>query len=127
MVLTAATLMCGPPSSSVKNRNTSPGHRNDRVATTAIGDNHKPKVVGSVGESKEIQTKIKKEDWNAYHITAKGFDFTHRINGVVTCQCTDEDAEQPCPCCGGPMRIIEVFDAGSSPRHGHEPEAIDSS
>ena len=66
----------------------------NRGDKTVIGDNHKPKVVGSVGDSKEIQTKIKKEDWNEYHITAKGFDFTHRINGVVTCQCTDEDAEK---------------------------------
>lgn len=66
----------------------------DRGDKTVIGDNHKPKVVGSVGDSKEIQTKIKKEDWNEYHITAKGFEFTHRINGVVTCQCTDEDTEQ---------------------------------
>jgi hypothetical protein len=66
----------------------------DRGDKTVIGNNHKPTVVGSVGDSKEIQTKIKKEDWNEYHITAKGFDFTHRINGVLTCQCTDEDAKQ---------------------------------
>jgi len=66
----------------------------DRGDQTVIGDNHKPKVVGSVGDSKEIQTKIKKEDWNSYHITAKGFDFTHRINDVVTCKCTDDDAAQ---------------------------------
>ena len=24
---------------------------------------------------------------------------------------------RPCPCCGGPMRIIEVFEAGQMPRH----------
>ncbi|MBI86165.1 MAG: dehydrogenase, partial [Planctomycetaceae bacterium] len=65
----------------------------DRGDKTVIGDDHKPKVVGSVGESKEIQSKIKKEDWNDYHITAQGFNFTHRINGVVTCECADEDAE----------------------------------
>ncbi len=41
------------------------------------------KVVGSVGESAEIQTKIKKEDWNDYSITANGFHFVHKINGVV--------------------------------------------
>jgi type 1 glutamine amidotransferase len=57
------------------------------------GDDDKVKVeaVGSVGESKEIQSKIKKEDWNSYHVTAKGFTFEHRINGVVTSICTDED------------------------------------
>jgi putative membrane-bound dehydrogenase-like protein len=51
-------------------------------------------VAGSVGDSKEIQSKIKKEDWNDYHIVAKGFTFEHRINGVVTSICTDEDAKE---------------------------------
>lgn len=49
-------------------------------------------VVGSVGDSKEIQSKIKKEDWNSYHIVAKGFHFQHFINGVATADCTDEDS-----------------------------------
>ena len=52
------------------------------------------KVLGSVGESAEIQSKIKKEDWNDYSITADGFHFTHKINGVLTADCTDNDAEQ---------------------------------
>ena len=26
-------------------------------------------------------------------------------------------ALKPCPCCGSAMRIIEVFEAGQSPRH----------
>lgn len=52
------------------------------------------KVVGSVGESAEIQSKIKKEDWNDYSITANGFHFVHKINGVLTADCTDNDAEQ---------------------------------
>lgn len=66
----------------------------NRGQKTVVGDDHKPKVVGTVGDSKEIQAKIKKEDWNEYHIIAKGFDFTHMINGVVTCQLTDEDKAQ---------------------------------
>jgi len=56
----------------------------------------KVEVVGSVGDSKEIQSKIKKEDWNSYHIIAKGFHFQHFINGVATADCTDEDdAKRP--------------------------------
>ncbi|MCH7990069.1 MAG: DUF1080 domain-containing protein, partial [Planctomycetes bacterium] len=62
---------------------------------TVIGKDGKSKVVGSVGISKEIQAKIKKEDWNEYHIIAKGNHFIHKINGVVTCECTDEDVEGP--------------------------------
>ncbi len=62
-----------------------------RGQKTVIGDNHKPTVVGTVGDSKAIQKKIKHEDWNAYHVVAKGFHFVHRINGMVAIECTDED------------------------------------
>ena len=48
-------------------------------------------VVGSVGDTKEIQSKIKKEDWNSYRIVSKGFHFQHFINDVPTADCTDED------------------------------------
>ncbi len=55
------------------------------------------KVVGSVGESAEIQKSINKEDWNEYSITADGFHFVHKINGVLTAECTDNDEEQRRP------------------------------
>ena len=64
-----------------------------RGQKTVIGDDHKPKVVEQFGDTKEIQSKIKKEDWNEYLITAKGFTFEHRINGVLTSVVTDEDKE----------------------------------
>ena len=51
----------------------------NRGQKTVIGENGKPKVVGSVGVSAEIQKKIKKEDWNAYHIIANGNHFVHKI------------------------------------------------
>lgn len=65
-----------------------------RGQETVIGDDHKPKVVETFGDTKEIQSKIRKEDWNEYHVTAQGFRFTHRINGVTTSICTDEDKAQ---------------------------------
>ncbi len=65
----------------------------NRGQKTVIGADHKPKVVGSVGDSDEIQSHIKNEDWNDYHVTAKDFHFVHKINGVVTSECTDEDTE----------------------------------
>ncbi len=55
------------------------------------------KVIGSVGESAEIQSKIKHEDWNSYSITADGFDFVHKINGVTTIECTDNDQQDRRP------------------------------
>lgn len=66
----------------------------NRGLKTEIGDNHKPKVIERFGDSAEIQKKIKKEDWNDYHIIADGFHFTHFINGVKTAECIDSDKEQ---------------------------------
>ena len=54
----------------------------------------KSKVTGSVGESAEIQSKIKKEDWNEYSVLADGFHFVHKINGVTTADCTDMDEQE---------------------------------
>jgi len=65
-----------------------------RGQKTVIGADHKPTTVGSVGDSDEIQAKIKKEDWNAYHIIARGNKFVHKINGLTTIECTDNDKEK---------------------------------
>lgn len=51
---------------------------------------HKVEVTGSVGESKEIQSKILKEDWNEYVVIAKGNHLQHFINGMQTIDVTDE-------------------------------------
>ena len=65
-----------------------------RGQKTVIGDDHKPKVVGTVGDSDVLQSKIKSEDWNEYTIVAKGHTFTHKINGHITVEVTDEDKAQ---------------------------------
>lgn len=65
-----------------------------RGQKTEIGDNHKPKVLETFADTKEIQSKIKKEDWNTYRIVADGYHFTHYINGVKTAECIDSDEEQ---------------------------------
>ena len=49
------------------------------------------KVTGSVGDTNEIQKKIKKEDWNKYRVVADGFHFQHFINDVKTVDVTDND------------------------------------
>jgi 3-keto-disaccharide hydrolase/Trehalose utilisation len=61
-----------------------------RGQKTRVGKDGKPQVVGKVGDSKEIQSAIRKEDWNDYVITARGNHFTHQINGRTTCDVTDE-------------------------------------
>jgi len=49
------------------------------------------KVVEKLGDSKKLQKHVKNEQWNDYHIIAKGFHFTQRINGVTMSQCIDND------------------------------------
>jgi type 1 glutamine amidotransferase len=64
-----------------------------RGQKTIIESNHKPRIVGSVGDPKELQTHIKKDDWNTYQITVRGFHFEQRINGVLMAVCDDDDKE----------------------------------
>lgn len=64
-----------------------------RGQKTVIGPNHKPRVVETFADSKELQSRIKKDDWNDYRIVAQGFHFTHYINGYKMSECVDEDVE----------------------------------
>ena len=65
----------------------------NRGLITTLGEDGKPTTVGTLGDSKAIQARIKKEDWNDYHIVAKGNVFKHFINGVQTSECTDNDTD----------------------------------
>ncbi|MEX0818721.1 MAG: PVC-type heme-binding CxxCH protein [Pirellulaceae bacterium] len=65
--------------------------RGEKTVLTNKEGKFQKEVVGSVGDSDEIGKQIKKEDWNEYHITARDFDFVHKINGVTTCELTDND------------------------------------
>lgn len=55
----------------------------------------KKEVTGKVGDSKEIQAKIKKGDWNEYVIVAQGKHLVHKINGVTTVDVTDNCPKGP--------------------------------
>src|SRR5206468_1141624 len=50
----------------------------------------KIEVVGSVGDTKEIQAAINKNGWNLYTIIAKGNHLQHFINGKQTVDVIDE-------------------------------------
>lgn len=63
----------------------------DRGQKTVIGDDHKPRVEGSLGDEKEIGTAVKKGDWNEYRIEAKGNALRLFINGRETAATVDED------------------------------------
>jgi hypothetical protein len=47
----------------------------------------------------------------------------HSTDTVSTAD-ADDDADTPCPCCGGRMRIIEVFRRGQTPKHQPSPRPI---
>jgi hypothetical protein len=68
--------------------------RGQKTIIRAEGDKPKVDVVGSVGDSAEIQANIKSEDWNDYVVIAKGNHLQHYINGKLTVDVTDEAAAQ---------------------------------
>jgi type 1 glutamine amidotransferase len=65
-----------------------------RGQKTEIGPDGKVNVVASLGDTKEIQAAIKKEDWNDYVIVAQGNKLKHVINGKVTAEVTDNQPEK---------------------------------
>lgn len=68
--------------------------RGQKTELVRNGGKFEVKVTGSVGDSEKIQANIKHEDWNSYSISAQGFRFVHKINGMTTIDCTDNDAQQ---------------------------------
>ena len=64
-----------------------------RGKKTVIGENHKPKEVGEVGDPAELLKAFKDKDWNTYHIIAKGNKLTHSVNGVKMVEVVDDDKE----------------------------------
>jgi type 1 glutamine amidotransferase len=69
-------------------------NRGQETVLKRDGDKFAVDVVKTIGDSAEIQSKIKKEDWNSYHILVQGNRMEHRINGVTTSICTDDDAKE---------------------------------
>jgi type 1 glutamine amidotransferase len=65
-----------------------------RGQKTEIGPDGKVNVVATLGDTKEIQAAIKKEDWNDYVIIAQGNQLKHVINGKVTAEVTDNQPEK---------------------------------
>lgn len=64
--------------------------RGQKTVVKTVDGKTKIEVVGSVGDAKEIQSKIKSKDWNDYVVIAKGNHFQHFINGLQTIDVTDE-------------------------------------
>ncbi len=69
--------------------------RGQKVKITQGTEPSKPviEVTGEVNKGEDIQAGIKKDDWNEYHIIAKGGHIQEFINGKATVDVTDETAE----------------------------------
>lgn len=64
----------------------------DSLKTHIAGNRWLPGVVtGSLGDSATLRAVIKDDDWNEYHIIAKGNHLQHYINGVLMSDVTDND------------------------------------
>lgn len=48
-------------------------------------------IIGSLGESDSLKTKIKAEDWNDVHLIIKGNRLQHYVNGILMSDVTDND------------------------------------
>jgi hypothetical protein len=48
-------------------------------------------VIASLGNRDSLNTHIKKDDWNEYHIKVKGNRLQHYLNGVLMSDVTDND------------------------------------
>lgn len=58
-----------------------------------VGDNAKPAVIGSLGDSEAMKAFIKNDDWNELHIIARGTQLTHLLNGHVMAIVLDDDVK----------------------------------
>ncbi len=54
-------------------------------------DKTKIEKLGSVGDAVELESRIKRDDWNELVVIAKGNQFVHLINGHVMAIGIDED------------------------------------
>jgi hypothetical protein len=55
-------------------------------------DGKKPGMLGTVGDSDQLKSYIKVEDWNDIQIIARGNSLVHLWNGHVMCVFVDDDA-----------------------------------
>lgn len=65
-----------------------------RGEQTLLKDGQKPTITGSVGNSEELRSKIRKDEWNRIHIIAEGNHIRHFINGELMSEVTDMDTSK---------------------------------
>ncbi len=64
-----------------------------RGQITHIPPGKKAEIIGSLGDPAELESFIKKEDWNHYHLVVRGNILIHILNGHVMSVVIDDDTE----------------------------------
>jgi hypothetical protein len=64
-----------------------------RGQITHIPTGKKAEIIGSVGSAKELESYIKTDDWNEYHLIIRGNMLIHILNGHVMSVVIDDDVE----------------------------------
>jgi hypothetical protein len=64
-----------------------------RGQITRIPPGKKAEVIGSLGEADALAAFIKNDDWNEYHLIARGNTLIHILNGHVMSVVVDDDPE----------------------------------
>ncbi len=62
-----------------------------RGQKVAVGEDHKPRVTGSLGDPAKLLAGYKKNGWNGYEIIARGNRIVQKLNGRTTVELTDND------------------------------------
>jgi hypothetical protein len=65
-----------------------------RGQSTHIGEGGKPRVVGRLESGDALKALVRVNDWNAFHVVARGHMLMHIINGHVMSIAIDDDARQ---------------------------------
>ena len=65
--------------------------RGEKTTLTLNDKGKLQKKIEKFGDTNELGKAVKKGEWNTYRITAKGFQFTHYINGVKMSEVIDND------------------------------------
>jgi hypothetical protein len=63
-----------------------------RGQVTRLQTDKLPQIIGTLGGTNELESCIKSNDWNEYHLIASGNVLTHILNGHTMSVVIDEDA-----------------------------------
>jgi hypothetical protein len=62
-----------------------------RGQMTHIAEGKKPRVIALLGDSKALESFIRNDDWNEYHLIVRGNTLIHILNGQVMSIVIDDD------------------------------------